>query len=87
MLFQFDMPMTWRETWYFLFAKKLCPECGGALERQIATTDEGFDWHKERDGLNFKIEYGHTTKATVSYECRPCRVWYPIGQLASRRAA
>lgn len=83
MLFEFDMAMTWRETWYFLFSKKICPKCSARLERQIATRDEGFGWHQ--DGLEF--EYGHKTKATVSYECRPCRAWYPIGQLASRRVA
>lgn len=83
MVFEFDMSMTWRETWYFLFAKKLCPKCSGPLVRQIATRNEGFGWRQ--DGLDF--DYGHKTKATVSYECRHCRVSYPIGQLCSGRAA
>ena len=81
MLFEFDMSMTWRETWYFFFAKKICPECGGPLRRQTSTRDEGFAWR--RDGLNFNSS--HKTTATVEYECRPCRIWYSIGELASRR--
>lgn len=86
MLFEFDMSMTWRETWYFLFARKRCPACAGGLKRMIRTRDDGFGWHSDSDGLDFKVEYGHKTSASVEYECRRCRVWYPIGQLASRRA-
>jgi len=82
-VFEFDMSMTWRETWYFLFAKKVCPKCSGPLERQIATHNEGFGWRQ--DGLDF--DYGHKTKATVSYDCRHCTVSYPIGQLCSGQAA
>lgn len=81
-MFYFDMSMTLRETWYFLFGKKHCPDCDARLYRQINTSDEGFGWH--RDGTDF--EYAHTTKATAAYECRRCRVWYPLSTLANRRA-
>ena len=82
-MFVFDMSMTWRESWYFLFGRKTCPSCSGRLILLIKTSDEGWGWNKEQDGLDFNVEYAHTTKAKVFYECRPCRIWYPIGQLAA----
>ena len=87
MHFEFDMSMTWRETWYFLFAKKICPKCNGALDRKISTSDEGWDWITDRDGLNFRVDYGHTTQTNVTYGCRNCRLWYPISILAVKDAA
>lgn len=83
MLFEFDMPMTWREAKYFFFSKKSCPQCRGPIQRQISTRDEGFDLHRE--GLN--LNYGHKTTASVAYECRPCRVWYSLTELANKPSA
>lgn len=83
MLFEFDMPMTWREAKYFFFAKKSCPKCLGPIQRQTSTHDEGLDWR--RDG--FDLNYSHKTKVTVAYECRPCRVWYSLAELANKPSA
>lgn len=80
-MFRFDLPMSWRELGFLLFAKKRCPTCAGPLERMTKTRDEGFGWH--RDGSDF--EHAHTTTATVEYECRRCRAWYTLAELGARR--
>ena len=82
MKFELDIPMTWRELRYLLFAKKSCPSCRGVLSRSWKTIDEGFAWRKSREGLDLRLDYSHKTTANVSYECRACRAWFPISELA-----
>ena len=76
-MFLFDMPMTWRESVFLLFGKKRCPACATPLARMTKTHDEGSDWHGG--------EYEHTTRIEFEYECRRCRKWYSLAELAARR--
>ena len=76
-MFLFHMPMTWRESVFLLFGKKRCPTCAASLERMTKTHDEGFDLHD--------AEYEHTSRIEFEYECRRCRKWYSLAELAARR--
>lgn len=76
-MFRFDMPMTWRESVFLVFGKKRCPACAAPLERMTKTHDEGFGWHDS--------EYGNTTRIEIQYECRRCRKWYSLAELAARQ--
>ena len=72
---EFNMSMSWREAWYFFFAKKTCPKCQGPLVRKIST--------EEDDGSEF--EYKRRAKSTVAYACRSCKKRYPLAKLAASR--
>ena len=68
-----------RETWYFFFARKKCPGCGGKLYRVDTRTEHSREW--ERDGLQF--EYVHVIKDPVRYRCDPCHAYYSLQSLAA----
>ena len=78
--FRIEVPMTWAQLRYALSGRKRCPVCAAALERMTNPRDDGFGWHTNADS----VEYAHTTRVAVEYECRRCRKWYTLAELAAR---
>jgi hypothetical protein len=78
--FRVEVPMTWTQLRYLLSGPKRCPECAAALERMTKTRDDGFGWEDNADG----VEHTHTTRVGIEYECRRCRKWYTLSELAAR---
>ncbi|MCB1607355.1 MAG: hypothetical protein KDI71_10310 [Xanthomonadales bacterium] len=69
---------TFREFWYFLFRKKICPACGGKVHRVDALVEHTQGW--ERDGP--ELDYEHKVKEPVRYRCDPCHEYFSLAQLA-----
>lgn len=77
----FQYEFTYRELFYFLFRKKVCPNCGGKLSK---TKDyeivEGYLLNNSHNAFfvpNAKVKcYRHI------FLCSNCKVAYPITDLA-----
>lgn len=70
---------TFRELWFFLFRKKVCPRCHNKVYRVDALPQHSQDW--EGDGLRFfRVR---KTKIPVRYRCDPCHAYFSITELAT----
>ena len=69
------------ELGYFLFRRKRCPRCAGALYRVDVLPEFSSGW--ERDRLEF--EHLHRIREAVRYRCDPCHAYFPLAKLAAKR--
>ena len=77
----FSYSFTMKELGYLLFAKKICPECGGKLAK-----DKSFDMAKGRE-LNSKADPTFVSSADIKaykyiFSCPACGYSRPVGHAA-----
>ena len=75
------MDFTPKELKYFLFAKKICPRCGGKLSRSKEyRTRYGWEFHESRDPVfsdNAKVKY-----YSYYFTCTDCGRKFSLSELA-----
>lgn len=77
--FRIEIPVSWRELRWLLSGRKRCPACRRVLERRTSTRDEGFEVKADVDTTGPV----HTSVVKIEYECRRCRKWYTLSELAA----
>ena len=78
------MDFTPRELKYFLFAKKVCPRCGGKLiKSKEYETRYGWEFYERTEPIladNARVKY-----YSYYFTCEDCGKKYPLSELASAK--
>lgn len=81
----FNYTFTPKELAYYLFRKKVCPLCGGKMEKsKTCTIKEGRELQPEY-GVKYYMDNEPVRDYKIFYTCPSCRRTFSLSELAARK--